>query len=122
MVALPADRGQWFLGHDGFLQELGSFSPLLAEVSTYPAVVQKIIRLQKCQKISAATTWRYRGDTKWCWENEMKRHVYSETLTELRHGPREQPCVEEKQLEEEEGLWKYLGNEGDCRPESFPPF
>lgn len=53
----------------------------------------------------------------------MKRHVYSETLTELRHGPREQPCVEEKQLEEEEeGLWKYLGNEGDCHPESFPLF
>ncbi|KAG7216972.1 hypothetical protein INR49_001626 [Caranx melampygus] len=54
----------------------------------------------------------------------MKRHVYSETLTEPRHGPREQSCVEETELrddeEEEEGLWKYLGSEGDCHPESFP--
>lgn len=46
----------------------------------------------------------------------MKRHVYSEVPGMQRHGPRNNPSVEETQLGEEEGLWKYLGNEGVCCP------
>lgn len=44
-------------------------------------------------------------------------------IREPRHGPRNKSSVEETELgDEEEGLWKYLGNEGDGNPESFLPF
>lgn len=91
MITFPADPEQRLLGHDGFLQQLGSFGPFLAKVRAHAAVIYEIVGRQQGLRSRAADSRGRRSQLARRAENKRERHVYREAARMQRHGSEDEP-------------------------------